>query len=121
MKFKQLAIASLLCSTSAFSQGYLTPLGSGIEIDKYQFLGESSGGIVIWLKKPISSNPDSCRETEKVYIKNSLPQYKDMVAAIMAAHAQGKKVGFWSTGCGTNYFWGGSITFPLVRDMWVTD
>jgi hypothetical protein len=50
-----------------------------------------------------------------------MPQYKDMLGLIMSAHAQGKKVGFYSRGCSTNYFWGGSVTFPEVRDMWTAN
>ena len=110
-------ILSFFLSTGAFASGYLTPLGTGVEIAKYQILG--NGGMVVWLSEPIPQNPDSCNQTSKLFIKGDLPQFNAMISSIMAAHAQGKKVGFWSNGCSTNYFWGGSITFPAVRDLWV--
>ncbi len=119
MFLNKLILISSLVSFNAFSSGYLHALGTGGEIDKYQILGQA--GLVVWMKDNHPSNPDNCSEKKRVYIKSSMPQYQDMVGLIMAAHAQGKKVGFWSSGCATNYFWGGSATFPEVRDLWTAD
>ena len=107
-------------ATSAHAKGYLNPLGTGIGIDKYQFLG-SNGGMIVWLSEPVPQNPGNCNVTTKVHIKSSLTHFKEMAATVMAAHAQGKKVGYWSSGCGTNYFWGPNHTFPVIRDLWITN
>ena len=117
MKKLALIICTIFISLQSFASGYLTPLGTGIEISKVQILG--SGGMVIWLKNDIPQNPDGCNEKYRLYVSQDLAQFDAMVSVVLSAHAQGKKVGFWSSGCGTNYFWGGGITFPVIRDLWI--
>ncbi len=103
-------------SNLSYSSGYITPLGTGIEINKVQILG--SGGMVVWLKQNIPNNPDGCTEKTRVYVRPDLAQYNAMVSVVLAAHAQGKEVGFWTSGCGTNYFYG-PPTFAVIRDLWI--
>ncbi|MBW8185580.1 hypothetical protein [Shewanella nanhaiensis] len=119
MLLKRLLLLSSFVSFNVFSSGYIHSLGSGGEIEKYQILGNA--GLVVWMKDNHPSNPDNCSAKNKVYIKSTMPQYKDMLGLIMSAHAQGKKVGFWSSGCSTNYFWGGSVSFPEIRDVWIAN
>jgi len=59
-------------------------------------------------------NPDSCDQTSKLYISGDINQFNAMLSSVMSAHAQGKTIGFWSSGCSANYFWGSGVTFPVV-------
>lgn len=116
---KKIISVCLLLSIAfqARAGGYITPLGSGVEIDKVQVLGSS--GLVIWLKEDMPQNPDNCSENRRMQIKGDVAQYDAMVAVVLAVHAQNKKVGFWSSGCGETYFWGPGNTFPIIRDLWI--
>lgn len=118
---KKTASMLILCvfflSNLSQASGYMTSLGTGVEINKVQILG--SGGMVVWLKNEVPKNPDGCNEKLRLYVKPDLANFDAMVSAVLAAHAQNKTVGFWSSGCGTNYFWGGDVTFPIIRDLWV--
>lgn len=116
MKYRYLIFTFMLMSNLSYSSGYITPLGTGVKINKVQILG--SGGMVIWLKQNIPNNPDNCSEESKVYVRPDLTQYNAMVSVVLAAHAQEKEVGFWTSGCGTNYFYG-PPTFPVIRDLWI--
>jgi hypothetical protein len=56
-----------------------------------------------------------------VGVAPTMSGYREMVTAVMSAHAQGKKSGLWSTGCSLIPFWGGTVTDPIAHDVWVTD
>lgn len=97
--------------------GYLTPLGTGVAIEKYHVHG--GGGITLWVSG--INNPDGCGDTHLVHVPPTLAGYKTMVAAAMEAHALNKKIGLHASSCATIPFWGGSVTYPIVTDVWVTD
>ena len=116
-RLKLLALCFTLWSGSCIAGGYLTPLGTGVGISKYMVL--DNGTVMIWLAEAIPQNPDSCTQTTKVVIEASSTLFELKASSIIAAHAQGRTVGFWSSGCAGNSFWGGGHTFPVVRDLWV--
>jgi hypothetical protein len=103
--------------------GYLTALRTGVAVTDYMVNNNTGpgtvGGLTIWVSG--ISNPDGCTGTDKVHIKNSANGYKEMVAAVMSAVAQGKKIGFHSSGCELLPFWGGTTTYPIVSDLWIVD
>ncbi|AOT06710.1 hypothetical protein [Pseudoalteromonas luteoviolacea] len=86
-------------------------------MSKVHIFGE--GGTVVLLAEEVPINPGHYRKKTMVYIHPDLKQYNQMVSAVLAAHAQDKTVGFWSSGCSTNYFWGSSESMPRIRDLWV--
>lgn len=100
----------------AFS-GYLTPLGEGVPVNLY--LLHRSGEMTIWVTNTSISNPDNCMNTDRVHISASLAGSQNMMAAVMTAYASGQKVGFHSSGCSTIPFWGGTITVPIISEIWV--
>jgi hypothetical protein len=112
-----LFMVSLFATQGAHGSGYLTPYGTGVTIIKYHVHGE--GGITLWVSG--LSNPDGCGGTSLAYITHTLPGYKTMVAAAMMAHALGKKIGLYGSGCSGLPFWGAQTTYPDVIDVWVTD
>ena len=116
---KRLILIGFILPFKVFSSGYIHSLDAGGAIDKYQILG--NGGLVVWMKEQHPKNPDNCTMKSHVYIKSSLPQYKDILALVMSAHAQGNKIGFWSSGCTTTYFWGPAHTLPEIRDAWTVN
>jgi hypothetical protein len=99
------------------ASGYLTALDQGVSVTRY--LMHSGGGMTIWVSG--IANPDGCGATDRVHLKGDLPGHDKMVAAVLAASASGKRVGFWSTGCEIIPFWGGTQTVPIVADLWVVD
>jgi len=103
---------------SSFSSGYLTPLGTGIEVQKIH--AHSNGSITLWVLSSSIANPDNCGRTDKVHIK-AVGEYKTLVSMVLTAYASGKKIGLWSNGCEIIPFWGGSLTFPVVNNIWITD
>ncbi len=103
----------LLLSQSVFASGYLTPLGSGVTIQK--FLMHGNGGMTLWVSGV--TNPDNCGDTGLVHLKGDLPGHRNMVSAAMTAYAAGKKIGLWSAGCEFIPFWGGSTTRPIISTL----
>ena len=120
VEMKKLIIAVLaFMSTSVFASGYLVPLGQGVEVLRVH--AHSGGGLTLWIHQNSIQNPDSCKGTDKVHIRSSLAGYDAMVTVVMSAYTAKKKIGFWSSGCSTIPFWGGTITYPIVHDLWITD
>jgi len=113
-----LLIALLVLPVSAFSSGYLTPLGTGIAIDKVH--ANADGSITLWINSSSISNPDNCGRTDKVHIK-AIGGYETLVSVVLTAFAMEKKLGLWSNGCEIIPFWGGTLTFPVANYVWVTD
>lgn len=107
----------LALSSAVHASGFLTNLGTGVSVTKY--LMHSAGGMTLWVSG--ISNPDGCSGADRVHLKGDLPGHDKMVAAVLAASASGRKVGFWSTGCAIIPFWGGTQTVPIVSDLWVVD
>jgi hypothetical protein len=102
--------------------GYLNSMGTGVTPTGYMMNnlgGINDHGMTIFLAG--ISNPDGCNATDRVHIRSTAVGYKEMVAAVMAAKAMGKKIGFYSSGCQPIPFWGGSTTYPIVSDLWVVD
>ena len=60
------------------------------------------------------NNPDGCGNSTMVMILTSAAGYTDMYAAILAAQASGKSVGFWLHGCAATS-WG--FTIPTVYSV----
>lgn len=110
----------ILCCASALAAGYLTPLGSGVTIQK--ILAHENGGFTIWVDSASVSNPDGCGDTSKLHVRASTPGHDTMLSVALAAYISGRKVGMWSrTGCDIIPFWGGLHTRPIVSDLWITD
>ena len=108
----------LALSTSSLASGYLVTLGSGVTIDKIHAHG--NGAITLWVNPASLSNPDGCGGTDKVHIK-AVGNYQTIVSVALTAYTANKKLGLWSTGCEIIPFWGGSTTFPIVNNVWITD
>ena len=108
----------LLFPVSALPAGYLTPLGTGIEI--YKIHGHPDGAITLWIVSSSISNPDNCGRTDLVHIK-AAGGHETQVSMVLTAYASGKKIGLWSTGCEYIPFWGGPNTVPVVNNIWITD
>jgi hypothetical protein len=109
-------------ASPAMGEGYLNSMGAGVTPTGYMMNnlgGNNNYGLTIFLSGIL--NPDSCNATDKVHIRSTAVGYKEMVAAVMAAKASGNKIGFYSSGCQTIPFWGGSTTYPIVTDLWVVD
>lgn len=111
-----LLVVTCLAST-ANASGYLTALDQGVVVNRY--LMHSGGGMTIWVSG--ISNPDGCGRSDMVHLKGDLVGHDKMVAAVLAASASGRKVGFWSTGCEIIPFWGGTVTVPIVANLWVIE
>ena len=116
-RFFILLVAFFSVQQSALAAGYLTPYGVGTTIEKYLLHGE--GGITLWVTG--LANPDGCGANNLVHVPATLQAYKNLASAVMLAHAAGKKVGFYGSGCSTLPFWGGAVTYPVVSNIWVTD
>jgi hypothetical protein len=110
-----LGMLSFVSLSSA--SGYLTTLDQGVSVTRY--LMHSGGGMTIWVTG--ISNPDGCGGVDRVHLKGNLLGHDKMVAAVLAASASGKRVGFWSSGCELIPFWGGTQTVPIVADLWVVE
>ena len=110
---------TLLFSSTVFAAGYLNNPGQGVEILKVH--AHSGGGLTLWVNSNGILNPDSCARRDKIHIRSSLAGYDAMVTVVMTAYTAKKKVGFYSSGCSTLPFWGGTQTYPIVHDLWVTD
>jgi len=108
-----------LFSSTTMAQGYLVHLGKGVEILKVH--AHSAGGLTVWVDSSKLMNPDSCTAVDKVHIQSSLAGYDAMVTMIMTAYTSKKKIGFWSTGCSVLPFWGGTRTYPIVTNIWITE
>jgi hypothetical protein len=134
MKNRILFAIAAACTLDAWVQsanagGYLTPFRTGVEVSDYMInnnvgYGGTHIGLTILLSSAASaavSNPDSCGSTSLLHIKSSDPGYKEMVAAVMAAAAAGRKIGFHSKGCELLPFFGGTITYPIISDLWVVN
>jgi hypothetical protein len=117
------ALALAVLAQAVEAGGYLTPMRVGVTVTDYMVnnnVGHPTiGGLTIFVSG--ISNPDGCGGTDMVHIKNTAPGYKEMFAAVVAAVAQGKKIGFHASGCETLPFWGGSTTFPVITDLWVVN
>lgn len=112
-----IGVIALSLSFAVRASGYLTDLSSGVSVTRY--LMHSTGGMTIWVSG--ISNPDGCGGTDRVHLKGDLPGHDKMVAAVLAASASERKVGFWSSGCEVIHFWGGTQTVPIVADLWVVE
>lgn len=119
MKFLYIVFLSIVLSSNAFASGYLVPLGQGVTIQKVHAHGE--GGVTLWVGSSEIQNPDSCDRLDKVHIKPTEPGYQTMLTVAMTAYASNKKVGFWSPNCAIIPFWGGTKTFPIVNNLWITE
>lgn len=116
---KLIILAVAFFSSLTFASGYLVHLGKGVEVLKVH--AHSGGGLTIWVNSADLMNPDSCTRKDKVHIRSSLAGYDAMVTLIMTAYTSKKKIGLWSTGCSVIPFWGGSQTYPIVTDIWITE
>ncbi len=112
-------LAIVLLTSGVNASGYLIPYGQGVTINKIH--AHASGGLTLWVNSNELQNPDECSRRDKVHIRSSLGGYDAMVTVIMSAYTANKKIGLWSTGCSTIPFWGGTQTFPIVSDVWITD
>lgn len=116
---KRLAfLLTLFFPISGLSAGYLTPLGTGIDIHKVH--AHPDGAITLWIEQSSISNPDGCGRTGLVHIK-AAGGYETLVSMVLTAYTSGKKIGLWSTGCEFIPFWGGPHTYPVVNNIWITD
>jgi len=118
MKRYFLIFLAILFPVHSYAYGYLTPYGAGVTISKYHVHGE--GGVTLWVAGSLM-NPGACADISLVHIPPTLPGYKAMVAAVMEAYALNKKIGLHQTNCSTIPFWGGTITYPIIGNLWVTD
>ena len=115
--FKRLLILLLLPAT-AFSSGYLTPLGTGVDVSRIH--AHENGGFTMWVDPSSIANPDSCARTDKVHVKPTTPGYDTLLSVALSAYVSGNKIGMWSHhGCAIIPFWGGPNSFPIVSDLWM--
>jgi hypothetical protein len=131
MKNRILFVITIACTLGAWvppvnAAGYLTPFGTGVAVTDYMINnnvgnGGADIGLTILLPSIVVSNPDSCGSTGLLHIKASNPGYKEMVAAVMAAVASGRKIGFHAKGCQLLPFFGGTTTYPIISDLWVVN
>ena len=116
------AIVAVGMGSSAWASGYLTLMGQGVPVTSYVMNSSvpsgSSTGMTLFVGGSIA-NPDGCNATDKIHIPSTVPNYNALVAAIIAAVSAGQSVGFWSSGCSSIPFWGGTTTYPLVWTLWV--
>ncbi len=114
-------MALILASINANAGGYLTSTVdslTGVTIDNY-FV--HSGGEVTLFISGGATNPDTatCDSIGKVHLKGDLPGHNNMVAAALAAFASGKKIGMYASKCTTITFWGGTVRYPIISNLWV--
>jgi hypothetical protein len=130
MKSRILFVITIVCTLGAWvpsanAGGYLTAFGTGVTVTDYMINnnvgnGGSDIGLTILLSATVN-NPDSCGSTALLHIKSSAPGYKEMVAAVMAAVAAGRRIGFHAKGCELLPFFGGTTTYPIISDLWVVN
>lgn len=116
-RFVAIGIIALCASFAVHASGYLTPLGNGVPVTRY--LMHPTGAMTLWVSG--ISNPDGCGGTDRVHLKGDLPGHDKMVAAVLAASASGRRIGFWSRECEIIPFWGGTQTVPIVEYLWVVE
>jgi len=118
-KILTLILLSMLFSSNySYAYGYLTKLiGPGVSINKY--FVHNGGGVSLILNENFPLNPDDCGDTKHVFIKGDRAGHKAMISAALAAFASGKKIGLHSYGCEIIPFWGGTVTRPIVSELWV--
>jgi|GEM_PF-2141517 len=119
MKPVFMAITLAVFCASSFSQGYITPLGQGIEVLKIH--GHRDGGITVWVDSSSVQNPDNCGGVDRLHIPSNLQGYDTMVTLVTTAFTANKKIGFWSSGCDNIPFWGSVRTYPIIKDVWLTN
>ena len=99
----------LLFPVAGYSSGYLTPLGTGVEIHKIH--AHPTGAITLWVNGAGIANPDNCGSTNLVHIE-ATGGYETLVSMALTAYVSGKKIGLWSTQCSTIPFLGGADNLP---------
>ena len=114
---KSLTLLILLLPAASFASGYLTPLGSGVEVSHIHV--HSGGGFTMWVNSNDIQNPDVCARTDKVHVKPTLAGYDGLLSLALAAYTSGHKIGMWSTGCEIIPFWGGTKKFPAANNLWI--
>ncbi len=118
MKSLTVFLIIFFCCFKLNASGYLTNLGQGVDILKVH--AHQNGAITLWVHSSDISNPDNCGRTDKVHIKAE-GGYQTLVSVVMTAYASKKKIGLWSPGCEIIPFWGGTKTFPIANNLWITD
>ena len=121
MNIKKYLLAAFIftLSSQALAYGYITGHGYGIDIEKFHV--HNGGGITLWVDSSRMMNPDNCTHKDKVFISASDEGYDVAVSVVLAAYMGGKKIGFWSPGCTTLPFWGGTNTYPRANNIWISD
>ena len=109
----------VLFATTAQAQGYLTDLNTPNATITKVFT-HSNGGVTLFVSG-VTPNSDQCGDYSKVHLKGDLAGHEQMVAAALTAFTAGKKVGLYSSGCSLIPFWGGSVTRPIIRDLWISN
>ena len=112
-------LSFLICLNNSYASGYLTGLAEP-EATIEQVFTHSGGGVTLFVSG-VSLNPDQCGNTTKVHLKGDLAGHQHMVSAALTAFAAGKKVGLHSSGCETIPFWGGSVTRPIINNLWISN
>ena len=67
----------------------------------------------------IEINPDVCGSIGLIHIKADHQGFKTISSSALTAFVSGKKIGVYSSGCEILPFWGGTVTRPIVRELWV--
>lgn len=114
-----LTLPFLVFINNSYASGYLTTLvAPNATIN--QILTHSSGGVTLFISDSLL-NPDQCGDITKVHLKGDLAGHQHMLSAALTAFAAGKKVGLHSSGCEIIPFWGGSITRPVINNLWISN
>lgn len=119
--YKIIVIALLaLVPVCAPAAGYLTNMSQGVLVSTYvvnnSVPSNTARGLTLILAGPIS-NPDGCAATDKVHIPSTVPNYSILVAGVIAAVSAGQTIGFYSSGCSSIRFWGGTTTYPQIWNI----
>ena len=117
-----LALSLSSLSLHASGGGYLTNYGQGVEILNLHI--HNKGGVTL-IVNGSEIRENSCDSSSKIHIKPETPGYDAMLSTVLAAYMANKKVGFWSyysngkNNCEVLPFWGGSVSYPIVYDLWM--
>lgn len=105
------ALVFLVFSRAALADGWETSNGSG----RITSMSAESGVVRIWYPATDASNPDSCANTGVLVLYDDSKNGDRQYAALLAAHAAGKSVSFWVSGCYSG--WG--TTWPRMASVFV--
>ena len=98
---------------SCFAAGSANAAGWSVNTTITNYYPQASGNFVF--NTANNTNPDGCSTSHWLVIDSTQPNFNQLIAAIMAAHAEGEQVSLYYNGCLGSY---PDITAVAVGGAW---